>query len=73
MKEIFNNEEITIMSFYNKKDKYSLRNNLKNIVIHTEDNLMREEVKEIINKLENITDEDFKNIKFDNSIEYEKD
>lgn len=73
MKEIFNNEEITIMSFYNKKDKYSLRNNLKNIVIHTEDNLMREEVKEIINKLENITDEDFKNIKFDNAIEYEKD
>ncbi|MDY6228803.1 MAG: transposon-transfer assisting family protein [Clostridium sp.] len=73
MKEIFNNEEITIMSFYNKKDKYSLINNLKNIVIHTEDNLMREEVKEIINKLGNITDEDFKNIKFDNAIEYEED
>ena len=72
MKKSFNKEELTIMSFYNCDDRIKLINQLESVVENVDEVEIESEINEIVIKLKDITNDEFKEIDFKNIIEIEE-
>lgn len=73
MKKSFNKEELTIMSFYNCDDRIKLINQLESVVENVDEVEIESEINEIVIKLKDMTNDEFKEIDFKNIIEIEED
>ena len=73
MKKSFNKEELTIMSFYNCDDRIKLINQLESVVENVDEVEIETELNEIVIKLKGKTNDEFKEIDFNNIIEIEED
>ena len=73
MKKSFNKEELTIMSFYNCDDRIKLINQLESVVENVDVVEIESEINEIVIKLKDMTNDEFKEIDFKNIIEIEED
>lgn len=71
MKKSFNKEELTIMSFYNCDNRNGLINELESVVENIDEIEVETEVREIIIKLKSMSDSEFKEIDFKESLESE--
>lgn len=72
MKKSFNKEELTIMSFYNCDDRIKLINQLESVVENVDEVEIESEINEIVIKLKDMTNDEFKEIDFKNIIEIEE-
>ena len=72
MKKSFNKEELTIMSFYNCDDRIKLINQLESVVENVDEFEIESEINEIVIKLKDMTNDEFKEIDFKNIIEIEE-
>lgn len=72
MKMSFNKEELTIMNFYNRKDRVSLINELENVIPHIVEVEVELEIEEIINKLKKMTDYEFEEVNFEEDIDIDE-
>ena len=72
MKKSFNKEELTIMSFYNCDDRIKLINQLESVVENVDVVEIESEINEIVIKLKDMTNDEFKEIDFKNIIEIEE-
>ena len=72
MKKSFNKEELTIMSVYNCDDRIKLINQLESVVENVDEVEIESEINEIVIKLKDMTNDEFKEIDFKNIIEIEE-